>query len=585
MSIVIPAGLYHSGGDIETLQDDLGEIGGIIDIPAGIHGGTEFTIRAGNITFRGEGMFASTLTINSLTGNRSVICRSVAGFRRSNITFEDLCFDGAAGGLESVNQCVNLNGLNVFEVTFRRCRFRNFSGWGILAGLGIIHLTVEDCLGENAGNNVGKLVQVSQGAQHIRVWRNRTRWVGTVLTVDTNQPGDRRIASSIRYQDNESEGGWYLQKAVLIGEGESVSYTDNRLTDTSANFMTSLAQAGSSDKIRIMPILANGTLETENTTSLQDSAGSFITDGIMQGDIIRADGKWAVVIEAVTETSISHEGWNDETSFEPTHQPPPNRNYTVYRTLIGETFQILSDTELQTRRWHDLRGNTVSAADIPAGTRYEYLGTIGTMALNVEYGAKNVMVLGNRTQRHYGDQFAVRADDSMILGNFIEQGQDMGITAWGERNIYAANRILRQGTRGIISFTNDSLIHLNLVSDSQAEQFTNDHLGDIAVKGRELGETPQVVVGNRNSIDNNLTLRTEEKIGGTETYGLVVHGGDLVEGERGPGADENVIRNNISRNHDHEVLIDSSTGDVNNLIGPEDQGNILDGESPILRRN
>jgi len=104
------------------------------------------------------------------------------------------------------------------SITFRRCRFTNFTGRAlhiIAAG----RITIEDCYGHNPGAYAGQgwAVSVTGGAQRIVCRRNRWFWLKQGLVFDTGESTSDNddLIDLVDIYDETFDAYWWLLPAQL----------------------------------------------------------------------------------------------------------------------------------------------------------------------------------------------------------------------------------------------------------------------------------------------------------------------------------------------------------------------------------
>lgn len=293
---------------------------------------------------------------------------------------------------------------------------------------------------------------------------------------------------------------WWLLPtfASQSGSGATVSYSATVLTDTTKNFTT--AGVTTSHYIRIMPVRATGSVATARPSSLDVSGGSFLSAGIIRGDIIRTDDglKWAIVSGVDTNNIIRHEGWLDSTTMLPAVMPAAATACTVYGVVIGVPTAV-GTTTLTVARWHDLDGTVWdgSAHALPAAqTRYEVMRDHPGYQFNSEASARRIQITDPVLRRGWADQLSIYGSEATVRGGLIEDGWDMGITlnggsSWGNtegHSLIDGVRINHQGTSGIYCTANDTIISHPIITDSTWTNHVNTLvLGGITVEDNSSG--------------------------------------------------------------------------------------------------
>jgi len=465
---------------------DLPASGGVITVPPGTYvvNGTGVVLRCpSNTVIKGGGAYNTILKSGgSLSG---WIMQSSVSFLARNVLIEDVGFHSTIG-----LGAVVLYGSHVQNVSFNRCRFLlGAEKYGVLCS-GAVDYKFQNCEfhGQAKLGNIG--VQSTAGSYNLTVADSKFEWLGSGVIVDCDGGGVGLHANNVHVANCYFDQGWWLLPA-LRSASVGVTYADATdegrnivvITDPSANF--NALDLGAFDCIRALSTIRTAALTTATNTSLTDNSATFVTSGVLRGEIIRCGAKHTVVDEVESETRIRIEGWRDS-NYLHTTPPADGATYTAYRTLIGKVYSWTATT-INT---YDGFSNTSGVLQTkPAdGTLYEWGGR-PTYNLHIEYGAKNVRVNDNIFRRGWGDQCSVYCNRAQILGNTIEDGQDMGITLNGTsgdgRSLVANNRIDRQGSSGIyIGSCANTLVTNNVVSNTSISNHVNLYtVGGIHLRG------------------------------------------------------------------------------------------------------
>ena len=514
----------------------LPQTGGTILFPAGLYqiGGEGIIINRSDVTLIGEG--AETSILRRIGRPGPLLQTGPSGARRENLVVKDLCFDGNRPEIPGENtSSITLSGSHLSKANIAGCKFVNSPAVAIALN-GIDQVKIDRCLFRGPGDAFSTGVVLTRLCSNVSISGSRFLYLHDGLIVDTgNETNPTRYRPHhIKVTNNYFDLAWWLLKPTFVGDGQSVSYTANSLTDRNASFK-SLSLPGMHN-VRVMPVKQAGRAQYEKTT-LNDSSARFQSNGVRRGDIIRAQNIFAVVAAAKSETSLEVEEWLSDEDRSPSSHPELETPYTVYGVVLGEVRNFTSD-RLETARWWDFDGRTVTP---DRGTRYEVLGQRPNYALHAEAGARDMVVSHNSFRRGWSDQISIWGDRANINNNHVEDGEDMGITLHGTRHRVAANEITHQGAGGIWLQTDDSTITDNRVSDSQwVNNFNDIWLGDIMVND-----------GDRNLVANNVCRRLTSAL---------AHNG-IVVAARKRSATGNIIRNNISDGHlKSDVRLESEPG-------------------------
>lgn len=489
------------GMDVETVLLPLivAAGGGVIDVPAGVHTGY-FNMDASNVWFRGEDQAVS---IMRFVGGVTIMVDSNTPRRR--IRFSDICLDGNnQAGLACLVRAV---GYGCDEWVFERCWFKNFVGTAVTMAQAR-NCRFIDCVFSNQGTAVGTAIQVLDATHDLDVVGCTFSWVNAAL-VSSGVGGDY-WSERLRFIRNTLRQDWWGIKAYAdanaTGSGGTVSYSATVLTDTAKTF-TNIPD-DSLRTIRIMPVLRTGTTTNVSQTILEDGAATFLTYGTKYGDIIRTATAWTMVVETVpgATTKVVINGWKDLTTYEPVVGPTIGTAYTLYRTIVGRV-AVRTATTIQTDRWHDLNGNTVTV--IAPGTRYEVLGTRASAGVHLLENNRYALLAQNVFHGCWADQLTLRGEDCISQDNICVRGQDMGITNTGKRNRIAGGICAFNGVNGIyvggtVDGTHNVIdgvtLHDNTCQANPA--FTPNH-GDIVVSNNDFGVVTRCIIRRGDSVNSN----------------------------------------------------------------------------------
>lgn len=502
--------------------------GGAVYFPAGIYGVREpgILLDYSHVIYKGDNA-----TIKALEQGMHMF-QSHVDFAK-DITLENLIIDSNDLALVGVT----LYGMANVEIKIKDCTFVNFFN-GIIASGGS-NLTVEGCSFNGKGQG-GNAITITDGFDTLIVRNSRFMWVYSGIVIAT---GNNRLTPNKNLMENlYVEGcyfdlGWWLIPYKYTNSGTTVSYTSNILTDTAADFLSLGLE--DYDNIRIMPVLHTGTItappqnEISSPQRLHDSAASFDTYGIKRGDVVTVNNTHFAAVSGVDGAhNLRVEGWWDYNTREQVSAPSQGSTYTLYKIFIGVLAPggLTKNTITSYFNFYDLDGNVVTPVD---GTRFEVLHGKPNYPLHMEYGARKVRIINNTFKRGWADQISCYGDDNHIIGNLIEDGQDVGITINSSvfqkddagriladhsltgHSLVIGNRIHHQGTWSIYIDGPNCLVSGNLITKSTWTNFINHNLGGIIIASDAENCS---IVGN--VIDGQNSPRSEN--------GIVINGDDCL---------------------------------------------------------
>jgi hypothetical protein len=506
-------GVSDSTAAIIAAQEKLPPTGGVIFFPAGTYlvRANEIVFTRPNTTFRGEA--AGTTIIKRLSGEGSLL-RTDPRYPVGNIVLEDLTFDG--GEEQLVGSAIVVDGRHLtgpFRIS--RCQFFRPS----LAAVALHHardVIIEDSLFHAPGNATGTGIQSNLDAENITIRGNRFLWLRDSIIINSDDSGVLYPAQNFDISDNYFDGGWWLVKELYSGEGPTVRYEEKRLVDSSANFAnlhTSPADVG--HNVRVLPVKQAGTA-TFTATALTDPAARFITANLLRGEIIRADGAFGVVASVESEQTVIVEGWLGDSDRLPRDPPRPGSAYTAYGVILGSVWDRgesevpYTATSINTPLWWDLQGKPVIPPD---GTRYEVLvRRPNYTGIHAEAGFRDSVIRNNMVRRSWSDQISIYGGPNVqILNNWVEDGEDMGITLNGSFNLAEGNTVIHQGAGGIWVSGYDAVtdtqlersynvVRNNTIYDSQWVNSVATRLGDIVVMGNYVRVIGNITEARGNSL-------------------------------------------------------------------------------------
>ena len=361
---------------------------------------------------------------------------------------------------------MSLRGNVIWEAHIAHCKFRRFNL--ALALLHMTHVRVQDCLFDGEGTGAGSAIKMDEGAQNIAVERCRFLWIANGVQ-NTSSTGMGMLAENLRIEGCYFDLGWYTLPARSSGEGATVTYGDNSLTDIGSTFLPPKPPSSPTPQtisagsyFRAMPRRCSGTTDTSYTRlQLVDSGPQTFTNaGILIGEMVRAnDGAtysgFAVISGIESDTILKVEEWLDDETRQPIGPPPRGCQYIVYGILLGKVAIDpigTGDSNItMCYSWFNLRGEFTRPAN---GTRYEHIPTPNyPIHLSNPQNTSQIVIRGNVVKRGYSDQISVWCNRATIIENDVSWGQDMGITINTTTDqghtVVTANRIHQHGAGGV----------------------------------------------------------------------------------------------------------------------------------------
>jgi hypothetical protein len=388
------------------------------------------------------------------------------------------------------------------------------------------------------GQPQGTMLDIGAGARRIKLsYCNFESYANAVIGASGGLPYDLLI-DDIEIDHCYFDGSWWLipacttaQAGTPANSGGTVTYGTQALTDTSASFTGSTSFAAGKNNIRAMPVRCTGTITTSQQLALIDTAANsgagFLAAAsygiVTRGDIVRTASAWAMVEEISSDGhTLRISQWRSMTTWQVVSAPAATTAYTVYGVLFGYLAGITSTTALSIDRWHDYLGNIVTP---PAGTLYEIMSPHPNYAVNMNPGTANLRVTHSEFFANWSDQISTYANESQIIGNYIHDGEDGGITiesgtgVTADRHIVSGNRIRHQGSAGMFMWgTNCNVTGNAFQGCSWVNMVSGTGIGDISVGG-----SGSVFSGN--------TFVSDSGISGVaaQQYGIVLaSGGNIV---------------------------------------------------------
>jgi hypothetical protein len=511
-----------------TAAQDAVVAAGRLCFPAGTYllSGNGLIIRAASgTTYVGAGMYATTIKSKSTITNW--LSQTSTSYKRQNITFEDMTFDTDGQGLGAFVGY----GEHIQNITFRRCRFLFNSTYGISLS-GVTGITIEDSEFHGYATSGSSAINITGGSSHVVIRNNKFRYGQNHIVVDTGVSTTAEVedlTEQLVIEGNDMDMGWWLWPSTKSNSGGTVTYTGSAsaipptgtLTDSGGGF--NAAGLVQYDTKRVLAVNDTGTIDAVTSQYLEDAASSMSDS--LRGDIVRSGTKFAVITGVKSATNIRIEGWLDSTSYLPVAPPAVSAAFTTYK-VYHFVVDSWTDTAITTYSgfW-----NGDGVAVVPAaGTLYE-LYTRPNYQIHTEYSAGQVRISNNSVRRGWSDQISVYGNRAIISGNFVEDGEDMGITLNGTTgigsSIVSGNKVRHQGANGIFTSASNSVVSGNVL---ERITWVNHHnlytLGGIQV----LGATGVLVTGN--VIDGASRTLSRAGIGIQDTNDAITVSGNYVTG-------------------------------------------------------
>lgn len=454
---------------------------GVVYFPAGTYAmeGNGLIVKiADGGTLRGAGMYQT--TIKSLPGITNWLAQTSASYPRQNITIEDMCFDTDGNGLGGLLGY----GEHIQGLTIRRCRFLcpESTGVALSAFAGV---TLEDC--EFHGYATDSLgMSISDGCEDVVVRRCTFRYCESHITVGTGAGTSEHedTAHHLTVEDSDFDMGWWAWPSLHSNSGATVSYSASVLTDSAGGF-TALGVSGvlnQYDTARVLEVRSTGTIDTVTQNYLTDATGTF--SNVLKGDLVRSGTKFAYAVGAKSATNLRVEEWLDSTTYLPTTPPADGATYTLYMVISFRVNSWTNTTVTAYDGFYDLDGVVVTPS---AQALYEFYHK-SNYNLHVGYSGANVRVVNNKVRRGWSDQISIYCNRAEILGNLVEDGEDMSITLNGTsgigRSLVVGNTVRHGGGGGIFTSATNALIANNVLERCSWVNHTNLYtLGGIMLWG------------------------------------------------------------------------------------------------------
>lgn len=568
---VVGNGSVDDTAAINNAQMLIASTGGVLYFPAGTYliSGNGIVLRKSNIVFRGESKDLTILRRSATTGNILVTSASFPGL--TNLTIENMTLDRNGRSFPGYHPTVVLYGSQLSGAKISNVIFWDSSSSNLaLSGMNGVSVEGSQFLGR--GDSAGAGVTMNNGTKNVEIRGSIFKYLIDGIIVGTLQ--GQYQSTGIVLDNSTFDLGWWLLKTKMSGEGATVSYTNNSLTDTAADFnpLSPLTTNTVNYNVRVMPLREQGNGQfTENM--LMDSAAQFVTNGVIKGEIVRVENAFGVVDQVISETELKIESWVNNQEYVNTSPPQNGSSYSVYGIYLGKLSQLyggLTTTTLKTQRWHDLHGNTVTPVN---GTRYEVMVKRPNYPFHAEIGTSGTQITNNQFIRGWSDQISHYGERATVKGNIVKDGQDVGITIHGVNNVVSDNTISHQGTNGIWTFGDDNTFSNNIIADMAFENFVNTiSMGCIVIEG-----------GERNRIEGNQCKRNaaSNPLG---RYGYVIYAVNYATDSRYGDAVGNILKDNISEPHTvADYMIFGREGAIaRNTILENNIGTVVDnGENTI----
>jgi hypothetical protein len=224
--------------------------------------------------------------------------------------------------------------------------------------------------------------------------------------------------------DPDIDGQWFVLPARFANSGGTVTYpSGTTLTDSSQPFTGANPAIGNGTTLRSMPTrVAAQPATTYDTNLITANAATFISSGVLEGDIIIAGAVWTTAEQVLSEIVVKIDGWRNRSDNLPGATPVAG-NFVIYRTLIASIASITGTTITHTG-FRDLNGAAITPS---AGTLYEVSFNHGAHALFADTSCLRTKVRGGRLRRSWGDICNLQGNFTEITGVTVEYGNDIGI--------------------------------------------------------------------------------------------------------------------------------------------------------------
>jgi hypothetical protein len=420
--------LGYGGADdtpaiVAAIADVTAAGGGTIYFPSGTFmvSPDQLFLQCNDVVWQGAGIYRTTIRGRSGGGQ---LFQAANGTAR-NVTFRDMTFDASAN-----ISAFALYGSSVRNITWQNCRWYPIVSYGVIAQQ-CLDMTFEGCEFRGQGSASGTGILLFLGGSNITIRNCKFLYVNSGVVIDTGNgaSADEALAEHVTVDGCVFDLAWWLIRPTFSGSGGAVTYEEAALVDADANF-TGLNPW---DTVRCMPVRSRGTLSSWEGTRLTDNAAMFVRAGVKRGEIVRAGSVWGVISGVESQTTIRVEGWLDSATWLPVLGPSAGA-YIVYKVLLGQIHPTVAVTATRiplASAWFDLDGKRVTTgASIPADSLYEVCRR-PNYALHCEAGGRRINVTNNTFKRGWSDQISLYGDDSMVVGNSVSDGEDMGITVNG----------------------------------------------------------------------------------------------------------------------------------------------------------
>lgn len=253
-------------------------------------------------------------------------------------------------------------------------------------------------------------------------------------------------SSNITITDPDMDAQWFYLPS-RYNNYVNVTYTATTLTDPNGAFSTASPAISVGSTVRAMPVKTTGLTATTTyeANRIINTNTTFVSSGVVEGDIVTVGTVWTMVERAASETVLTIDGWKLLSNNFPAPTPAP-AGYAIYKLILGR-FQSSTGTTLTVDEWRDLNG-TITLP--PAGTYYEVSYNKGGHPILADGDCRNIKVSGGRVRRGWGDQFNIQGNFSTVSGVTVEFGQDIGIgIEGGYGSTVIGNTLHRNGSMGV----------------------------------------------------------------------------------------------------------------------------------------
>lgn len=388
----------------------------VIDVEAGTYLITSTVpVPSTAVLFKGQGKGQSIFKAGSTSP-----MFDISGGVGQQLSFEDLTFDCSSTAWA-------IEGGAWSNVSFKRCNFINVTqyAWDTSASA-IGQIVFEDCDFDGAGKMIGTAVALNGAPESVRFSRCTFRGLYQgVLLVGT---GAAKVSTqNVAFDDCFFDMGYYSGPTLLnLTNSGTVTYTSTALVDTARTWpaLGSPGTPGTLNQfgiIRALHAVSSGTC-TSTMYQLTASTATFLSSGLLEGDIVRCGTAQAIIVSVESDTVLNLEEWRSVSTAQ--LLTPPTGAYVAYRVLTGKINTASVNTIGLYGYWQDLNGTQTTPS---SGDLYECVPTTN-YPIESQSTVRHLRVSGCTFVRSYTDQVSTFGDRNTICHNVIHHGQDFGVT-------------------------------------------------------------------------------------------------------------------------------------------------------------